>query len=50
MVGVPLKSPNHTLCGFYNSPRMLKAVVACTRIDEMSHPELAYAPQPLKQG
>ena len=48
IVGVPLKSPDHTFCGFYDSPRMLKAVVARTRIDEVGHPELAHAAQPLK--
>ena len=48
MVGVPLKSPNHTFCGLNGSSRMLKAIVARTRIDEVSHPELAYTAQPLK--
>ena len=49
MFGVPLKSPDHTFCGFYGSPRMLKTIVARPRIDEVSHPKLAYAAQPLKQ-
>ena len=49
VAGVPLESPDHPFCSFYDSPRVLEAVVTCPRVYEVCHAELAYPAQALEQ-
>lgn len=43
MIGVLFERPNHALCGFYDTLDVLKPIMTGTRINEVSHPELAHA-------
>ena len=42
-IGIPFERLYHALCGFYHTLCVLKAIMTGTRIDEMSHSELAHA-------
>ena len=41
---VPLECTDHALGGFNNAPRVFKAIMACTGINQMRHSKLPNTP------